>query len=91
VDWDYGGKVCSYGRYGEGSLGCDRRETTPVGMFAVANPFGLYDLHGNVREWCADYWRDNSNKCRSAYRVKFMATAGLYDIGFRVVSDNSPL
>jgi len=113
VDWDYGGKVCSSGRYGEGSLGCDRRETTPVGMFAVANPFGLYDLHGNVREWCADYWRDNyeaatiedrdrrvlrggswndgPNKCRSAYRVKFLATAGLYDIGFRVVSDNSPL
>jgi formylglycine-generating enzyme required for sulfatase activity len=112
VDWDYGGKVCSYGRYGEGRLGCDRRETTPVGMFAVANPFGLYDLHGNVREWCADYWRDNyeaatiedrdrrvlrggswndgPNKCRSAYRVKFLATAGLYDIGFRVVSDNSP-
>lgn len=112
VDWDYGGKVCSYGRYGGGSLGCDRRETTPVGMFAVANPFGLYDLHGNVREWCADYWRDNyeaatiedrdrrvlrggswndgPNKCRSAYRVKFLATAGLYDIGFRVVSDNSP-
>lgn len=112
VDWDYGGKVCSSGRYGEGSLGWDRRETTPVGMFTVANPFGLYDLHGNVREWCADYWRDNyeattiedrdrrvlrggswndgPNKCRSAYRVKFLATAGLYDIGFRVVSDNSP-
>ncbi len=35
-------------------------------------------------------WNDGPNKCRSAYRVKFLATAGLYDIGFRVVSDNSP-
>ncbi|MEA5533460.1 formylglycine-generating enzyme family protein [Crocosphaera sp. XPORK-15E] len=35
-------------------------ETTPVAQFPP-NAFGLYDMHGNVREWCLDPWHNNYN------------------------------
>jgi len=45
--------------YGSGPKGQSRGKTTEVRSFKIANAFGLYDMHGNVLEWCLDYLHEN--------------------------------
>src|SRR5262249_55709453 len=46
--------------YAGGSKGENRKRTVPVGSFEP-NPWGLYNVHGNVWEWSEDCWNNSNN------------------------------
>jgi formylglycine-generating enzyme required for sulfatase activity len=67
----YAGVQYGSGAYGQGPVGVFRGTTTPAGTFPP-NRFGLYDMHGNVWEFCRDIATasyDDAPQDGSAYLV----------------------
>jgi len=65
AEWEYACRAGSITRYSWGDAIDPARAAfalasgpAPVGAYP-ANRFGIYDMHGNVREWTADLWHDS--------------------------------
>jgi formylglycine-generating enzyme required for sulfatase activity len=57
TEFSFGGEEKVLGEYGWFEGNSDGH-TQPVGA-KKPNPWGLYDVHGNVLEWCEDTWHDD--------------------------------
>ena len=106
AEWEY---ACRAGTTTAYSFGDDEKDLEKYAWFGVnsgnlthevgkklPNGWGLYDMHGNLWEWCSDAdgsrrggsWGDNTFLCRSAFRVT--NDLSLDALPFHSVSSKTP-
>ena len=61
--------------YGEGAKGQFRARTMPVDSFNP-NPWGLYQVHGNVSEWTEDCYKSYAPTARTSSDCRFRVLRG---------------
>jgi len=83
--------------FGKAAKGPDLGRTTKVGSYEP-NKVGLYDMHGNVGQWCEDLydqrgsdrvlrggcWRNSGSSCQAAWRYWNAPTYRYYLFGARL-------
>ncbi len=85
--------------YGDAPIGPDLQQTSPVGSYPP-NAFGLFDMHGNVWEWCNDWYREryyrkcareNPKGSRSGYERVLRGGSWNYQGGYTRSADRGRL